>query len=184
MVGRRVLAWCVAAVVALAAVRPSVAQGPEVAGRIEWGLWIDDDGCMHWWADGGTEGYMLDRVNPRTGKPVCLRREACLSRGTGRLFEGDTAALTAQGRDELTRFFRATGAYGYIVQVHTDDSGSEAANRRLSADRARAVADLAKAAGAVLERQGGYGGAGRRASNATAAGREANRPVEILCYRW
>lgn len=53
---------------------------PEVAGRIEWGVWVDDDGCMHWWADGGLEGYMLDRVNPKTGKPVCLKRNTCLSR--------------------------------------------------------------------------------------------------------
>ena len=37
---------------------------PTVNGRIDWGVWIDVDGCMHWWADGGVEGYMLDRVNP------------------------------------------------------------------------------------------------------------------------
>ena len=47
------------------------AQGkPEIAGKIEWGIWIDDDGCQHWWADGGLEGYMLDRVHPKTGKPA------------------------------------------------------------------------------------------------------------------
>ena len=44
-------------------------QSPEVAGKIDWGIWIDDDGCMHWWADGGVEGYMIDRVDPKTGKP-------------------------------------------------------------------------------------------------------------------
>ena len=29
---------------------------PQIAGKIEWGIWVDDDGCMHWWADGGIEG--------------------------------------------------------------------------------------------------------------------------------
>ena len=28
-------------------------QGPKVSGQIQWGVWVDDDGCMHWWADGG-----------------------------------------------------------------------------------------------------------------------------------
>ena len=35
---------------------------PEVKGRIDWGAWIDDDGCMHWWADGGVEGYMAKEL--------------------------------------------------------------------------------------------------------------------------
>ena len=49
----------------------AVAQNqPQIAGKIEWGVWIDDDGCMHWWADGGLEGYMLDRIDPKTGKPI------------------------------------------------------------------------------------------------------------------
>ena len=53
------------------------AQGaPQVAGKIEWGVWVDDDGCMHWWADGGLEGYMLDRVDPKTGKPICLKKQS------------------------------------------------------------------------------------------------------------
>ena len=53
-------------------------QAPQIAGKIEWGIWVDDDGCMHWWADGGLEGYMLDRVHPDTGKPVCLKRNTCM----------------------------------------------------------------------------------------------------------
>ena len=59
---------------------------PEIAGKIEWGIWVDDDGCMHWWADGGLEGYMLSRVNPKTGKPVCLKRNTCLVENTDTLF--------------------------------------------------------------------------------------------------
>ena len=33
---------------ALAFATAAAAQDPQIAGRIEWGLWIDDDGCMHW----------------------------------------------------------------------------------------------------------------------------------------
>ena len=65
---------------------------PEIAGKIEWGVWVDDDGCMHWWADGGLEGYMLDRVNPKTGKPVCLKRNTCLVENTDTLFATDEKA--------------------------------------------------------------------------------------------
>ena len=43
---------------------------PAQTGRIDWGLWIDPDGCMHWWADGGLEGYMVPRRDPKTGRAV------------------------------------------------------------------------------------------------------------------
>ena len=41
-----------------------MAQDAAVTGKIEWGVWIDADGCQHWWADGGTEGYMVPRRDP------------------------------------------------------------------------------------------------------------------------
>ncbi len=72
-------------------------HGPTVAGKIIWGAWIDDDGCMHWWADGGVEGYMLDRVNPKTGKPVCLKRNTCLVENTDQLFATDSLAADRSG---------------------------------------------------------------------------------------
>ena len=73
-------------------------QAPQIAGKVEWGIWVDDDGCMHWWADGGLEGYMLDRVNPKTGKPVCLKKNTCLVENTDTLFATDSSQLTATGR--------------------------------------------------------------------------------------
>ncbi|MHA3915275.1 hypothetical protein [Halovulum sp. GXIMD14793] len=33
-------------------------------------IWIDPDGCQHWWIDDGIEGYMTPRLN-RDGTPVC-----------------------------------------------------------------------------------------------------------------
>ena len=48
---------------------------PAPTARIQWGIWMDRDGCQHWWADGGSEGYMVERVSPETGKPICLKQK-------------------------------------------------------------------------------------------------------------
>jgi outer membrane protein OmpA-like peptidoglycan-associated protein len=158
--------------------------GPVVAGKIIWGAWVDDDGCMHWWADGGVEGYMLDRVNPKTGKPVCLKRNTCLVENTDNLFATDSARLTAAGQRRLQDFFRSAGAFGYAIYGHTDSRASDEYTMRLSERRAAAVANVARSVGAVVDRQVGYGERQPRATNSTAAGMQQNRRVEIVCYRW
>lgn len=157
---------------------------PTVAGRIDWGVWIDVDGCMHWWADGGVEGYMLDRVNPKTGKPVCLKRNTCLVENTDTLFATDSAKLTADGRRRLEQFFSTAGAFGYAIYGHTDSRASEQYNLKLSQRRADAVAAVAASVGAVVDRKIGLGESSPVASNSTAAGMQKNRRVEVVCYRW
>ena len=162
-----------------------LAQGtPEVAGKIEWGAWIDDDGCMHWWADGGLEGYMLDRVNPQTGKPVCLKRNTCLVENTDQLFATDSAQLTSTGRSRLQSFFQSAGAFGYAIYGHTDSRASDEYNMGLSQRRAKSVADVARATGAVVEREIGFGERQPVAPNNSAANMQKNRRVEVVCYRW
>jgi len=165
------------------AAKNSVA-GPVVAGKINWGAWIDPDGCMHWWADGGLEGYMLDRVHPTTGKPVCLKRNTCLVENTDQMFATDSAQLTGEGRRRLQNFFTNSGAFGYAVYGHTDSRASDEYNMRLSQLRAEAVARVARSVGAVVDRQIGFGEREPRASNASAEGMRQNRRVEIVCYRW
>lgn len=155
-----------------------------VTGKIEWGIWIDDDGCMHWWADGGFEGYMVPRRDPKTGKPVCLKKNTCLVENTDTLFATDSATLTATGRERLRQFFSRSGAFGYAIYGHTDSRASDEYNMRLSERRARAVADVARSVGASVERQIGFGERVPIASNSTAAGMAKNRRVEIVCYRW
>jgi outer membrane protein OmpA-like peptidoglycan-associated protein len=173
--------------VALNMVAPSglMAQTqPEVTGRIDWGAWIDDDGCMHWWADGGVEGYMVPRRDPHTGKPVCLKRNLCLVENTDTLFATDSAKLTAHGRARLQSFFQSAGAFGYAIYGHTDSRASDEYNIRLSERRAAAVADVARSVGAPVERLIGFGERQPRASNATAEGMQQNRRVEVVCYTW
>lgn len=155
-----------------------------VTGKIEWGVWIDDDGCMHWWADGGLEGYMVPRRDPKTGKPVCLKKNTCLVENTDQLFATDSAKLTAKGRDRLRRFFSEAGAFGYAIYGHTDSRASGEYNMDLSQRRAKAVGDVARSVGASVERQLGFGESRPVASNKTAAGMAKNRRVEIVCYRW
>ena len=58
------------------------AEDLPVTGKIEWGVWVDPDGCQHWWADGGTEGYMVPRRDPKTGKAVCTKPKSCLTEST------------------------------------------------------------------------------------------------------
>ena len=157
---------------------------PEIAGKIEWGIWIDDDGCQHWWADGGLEGYMLDRVNPKNGKPVCNKKETCLVQNTDTLFATDSHKLTAHGRKYLTDFFKNAGAFGYAIYGHTDSRASDEYNMRLSERRAKSVADVARSVGAVVEREIGYGERQPIATNSTAAGMQKNRRVEVVCYKW
>ena len=160
------------------------ATPPQATARIDWGIWVDPDGCMHWWADGGLEGYMVERVNPKTGKPVCLRQNTCLVENTDTLFPTDSARLTADGRRRLTGFFGSLDAFGVAVYGHTDSRGGTGHNQRLSERRAAAVADVARTSGAVVERQLGFGETSPVASNATAAGQQQNRRVEVICYRW
>ena len=159
-------------------------QAPQIVGKIEWGIWVDDDGCMHWWADGGVEGYMLDRVNPANGKPVCLKKNTCLVANTDTLFVTDSAQLTTDGRRRLTGFFSKAGAFGYAVYGHTDSRASDEYNISLSQRRAKSVADVARSTGAMVEREIGYGERVPVATNATAAGMQLNRRVEVVCYRW
>jgi len=71
-----------------------------------------------------------------------------------------------------------------FVQVngYTDNTGSDAINNPLSIKRANAVADFLKVRGVAAARisANGFGSANPIASNATAAGREQNRRVEIV----
>ena len=37
-------------------------------------IWVDPDGCQHWYIDDGLEGYMTPRLN-RDGTPRCTTPE-------------------------------------------------------------------------------------------------------------
>jgi outer membrane protein OmpA-like peptidoglycan-associated protein len=145
-------------------------------------IWIDPDGCEHWVMDDGLEGYMTPHVN-RQGIPVCRRGKTCSVMDADPLFRAGSARISPAGRARLAAFFQTEGALSYIIIGHTDDSGSDGQNIRLSVKRANRVAAIAKANGAQIADVRGYGARFPSASNATQAGMARNRRVEIICIR-
>jgi len=172
-----------AAVCALASASIAQERG-EQSGRIQWGVWVDPDGCMHWIADGGLEQYQVNRLDPATGRPICVQQDSCFVGNSDTLFDTDSARLTQAGRDELESVFEQDGVFGFAVYGHTDSRGSDSYNQTLSEQRARSVADVGRSVGAVIEREQGFGETRPIASNDSAAGLAQNRRVEVICYRW
>ncbi len=145
-------------------------------------IWIDPDGCEHWVLDDGFEGFMSPHRN-RDGTPVCHRSEVCGVVPSDQLFATNRARVNASARDGLVAFFREANAVGFLIYGHTDSRASDEYNMRLSERRANAVADVARDAGVHVVEARGLGERMPRASNATAAGLQENRRVEIYCLR-
>jgi len=145
-------------------------------------IWVDPDGCQHWVMDDGVEGYMTPNVT-RDGKPVCNRGQACGIMDTDTLFATDKYRITKRGYDMLADFFNKSTATAYVIIGHTDSRASDAYNMRLSQNRANAVANVASKVGARVVDIRYFGERMPRATNKTAAGRQANRRVEIMCIR-
>ena len=84
--------------------------------------------------------------------------------------------------DEVARSLRAHPSSTVRVVGHTDTVGSEAFNRQLSTDRALSVARILIANGVPASRitYSGRGFSEPITSNSTAAGRAANRRVEVI----
>ncbi|MDH5531699.1 MAG: OmpA family protein [Paracoccaceae bacterium] len=140
------------------------------------------DGCQVWMIDDGWEGYAWNRTTP-DGKPVCLEVESCLVANSDQLFATDSATIRPAEKARLQKFFRQQGVFSYGVHGHTDSRASDEYNINLSKRRANAVAAVAQSVGARLASVKGFGERLPVASNATAAGMQKNRRVEIMCYR-
>jgi outer membrane protein OmpA-like peptidoglycan-associated protein len=101
------------------------------------------------------------------------------------LFDVDQATLRPGAREKLARVAGILSAHPDLkieIEGHTDSTGSEEYNQRLSERRAESVR-------AYLQQQGirqgivaavGYGKSRPVATNATAAGRQQNRRVELV----
>ncbi|WP_033315684.1 OmpA family protein [Limimaricola hongkongensis] len=167
-----------------AAGAPAMAQDTRIvdAERYSPSIWIDPDGCEHWAMDDGAEGYMGPRRR-RDGSPVCHRSEICGVVPTDTLFATDRFNISTAGRDRLREFFTQADAFGFLIYGHTDSRASDEYNITLSDNRARAVAQVAQGIGARVVDVRGFGERRPKASNATAAGMQANRRVEIYCLR-
>lgn len=99
-------------------------------------------------------------------------------------FEPGGVVLRGEPAGELSRILRLLAANPLVrveVAGHTDDTGSPLVNQRLSRERAEAVASYLIARGIAADRirARGYGPSEPLASNATEAGRQLNRRVEV-----
>ena len=101
-------------------------------------------------------------------------------------FRVNSALLSPEARQQLDSLAaKALNAKGYMIEVagHTDSTGSEAKNLRLSRDRADAVMQYLAVNHKIPLRRFvtpmGYGKTEAVADNTTAAGRAQNRRVEV-----
>ena len=99
-------------------------------------------------------------------------------------FELGKAVLTAQSYDELDRLIlilKDNSEMKIEISGHTDSSGSQAINARLSTERAKAVVDYLTRNGIDASRltYKGYGSSQPVADNSTKEGRARNRRVEF-----
>lgn len=101
-------------------------------------------------------------------------------------FRTNSAVLSPQAKEQLdTLAAKANEAKGYVIEVagHTDATGSEAKNFRLSRQRADAVIQYLAVNHKIPLRRFvapmGYGKTTAVAENTTAAGRAQNRRVEV-----
>ena len=100
------------------------------------------------------------------------------------LFDVDSSSLRGASRDELAEMADVFNRYNdttIVVAGHTDSTGSESYNQRLSERRADSVAGYLQNQGVRGSRidATGYGELRAKASNGTASGRQQNRRVEI-----
>jgi ABC-type amino acid transport substrate-binding protein len=156
---------------------PDAAHAERVIGKINWGIWIDDDGCMHYWADGGLEGYMVPRRDPATGRAVCLKRETCLRLSADEVFKPGKSELTTAGAERLRSFLASAGAYSYAAYVRVAADPMTPQQRRLASRRAEAVGGLIGRVGDLPERTGA-------AALPAGAAPGSGDVLELVCFRW
>jgi len=121
---------------------------------------------------------------PRPAAPAPRLHQVTLASGT--TFAIGSATLNDDGKRELDVLVEQLKAPGtnvtaVTVEGHTDSTGSEALNQRLSEQRAQAVKDymVEKGVDAELITTVGHGQSKPIADNNTTQGRAQNRRVEI-----
>jgi outer membrane protein OmpA-like peptidoglycan-associated protein len=141
---------------------------------------------------GAGAGYYMDEQEKKlrqqtAGSGVNIMRDGdnlVLDMPSEVTFGVDSANIDAGFRNTLDQVASTLAQYEktYVdVMGHTDSTGSDAYNQTLSERRASAVADYLSIRGVQSARLAtrGYGESQPKASNLDAAGRSANRRVEI-----
>jgi outer membrane protein OmpA-like peptidoglycan-associated protein len=103
---------------------------------------------------------------------------------SGLLFDVDKSDLRPVSQGNLAELAKILNKYpdtNILIEGHTDSSGADDYNLRLSRDRARSVASYLAVQQVASPRftTQGYGEAQPAADNATAAGKQQNRRVDV-----
>ncbi len=145
------------------------------------GIRVDRKGCPHDSDGDGVYDY-LDQC-PGTPKGAKVNNKGCWVLEQIQ-FETGKSTIKAQAYrvlDDVVPVLKRNPTLRVEIQGHTDNIGSEASNRKLSENRARAVMEYLVKKGVQAERlsAAGYGSSVPIASNDTPQGRTRNRRVEL-----
>ncbi len=107
--------------------------------------------------------------------------------GSGILFDVNSANLKPEATQNINKMAETLKKYEdteILIEGHTDDTGAENYNQKLSEQRAAAVSKYLRSLGVKRSRidEKGYGEMQPKAENTTEDGRAANRRVEIAIF--
>lgn len=148
-------------------------------------------------AIGGTAGALIGRYMDKQAEEI--RRDMkgakvervgegiLITFDSGLLFDVGSPELRSATRQNLNELAKVLSKYDdtdIVIQGHTDNTGGTALNQTLSENRARSVKSYLLRQGVVVSRMYdmGMGEEYPVADNATTAGRQANRRVEVAIY--
>lgn len=123
------------------------------------------------------EGAHVERV----GEGILITFES------GLVFDHDSYGLRAETKSNLTKLAETLKKYddtNILIEGHTDNTGEDTYNQKLSENRADAVEDYLLTQGITGNRvtTKGYGESQPLDSNESEAGKQKNRRVEVAIY--
>ncbi len=122
---------------------------------------------------------------PVAAAPKMVTKTVAFQKLDSKSFAHNSAKMSEEGKaqlGDLVAFLNEHPQANVEITGHTDSTGAEAYNQKLSEKRAQGVSDALQEKGIDAARitAKGEGESNPIASNATAAGREQNRRVEIV----
>ncbi|MEO1705924.1 MAG: OmpA family protein [Pseudomonadota bacterium] len=140
-------------------------------------IWVDPDGCEHWVMDDGWEGFMSLKVD-RQGRPTCRKSSICATI-PGNAFEPHGVWMSRSAKEQVMAFFAKDSSVAYKIIGHTNITGNDRRNVRLSKGRANMVASIGQAAGERIVGVDGHGGRHPKVHRSS----HENSRVEVICLR-
>ena len=168
-----------------------------VAGRLIGGKSGTAKGAIIGAVVGGTAGALIGRKMDKQAAELRRDLEGAkvervgegikITFASGILFGTNSSSLTPEAAGNMTQMAETLNKYAdtnVVIEGHTDSSGSDAINQPLSERRARAVANQLTTNGIDSGRieAKGYGSTQPVGDNTTAAGKAANRRVEVAIF--